>query len=196
MRTTPDWELYGDGTLLYQPQPFSRDPLLLQAELARADIASILEVVVTQHAFFTDPKRCYGQSNPDEGYWVLTVTVKKQSKTVWLGEEENVPPEDQHMFAILHFLQSYQPTAAHPYAAPGAILLVQPDTGSFPAVAWPYPDIALQQVAAQECRIFHPYEQRACPATSASTGLFPLYGARGAELFQLLDRQGYHTCLP
>src|SRR5262249_28460091 len=57
------------------------------------------------------------------------------------------------------------------------------------AVTWPYPNIALQQVAAQECGIFDPYGQGSCPMTSASTGFFPLYGARGTELLQLFMRQ-------
>ena len=185
LNALPAWELYGDGTLLYQAQGTSSDKLL-QAQLQPADIAHILDMVVNQDAFFADPKSLYGRMIPDGGHLVLTVHANKQQKTVSLFDEEGAPSEDQHMFAILHFLQSYQPPSAHPYAAPGAVVLVRSYSWSTTSVVlWPYPDISLHQVAAQECPILA--GQGACSATSDPTGYFPIYGKRGAALLNLVE---------
>ncbi len=152
LRAIPSWELYGDGTLLYQSQAASSGTLL-QAQLQPTEIAHILDVVVNQDTFFADPKSLYGKMIPDVGELILTVNAKKQQKTVSLFGENGAPPEDQHMFSILHFLQSYQPTSSHPYAASGTVVLVRPFSAvNFPVMQWPYPDISLQQVAAQECK--------------------------------------------
>jgi len=185
LNALPAWELYGDGTLLYQSQGTSSDKLL-QTQLQPADIAHILDVVVNQDAFFADTKSLYGRLIPDVGHMVLTVHANKRQKTVSLFDEEGVPSEDQHMFSILHFLQSYQPASSHPYAAPGAVVLVRPYARSTTSVvSWPYPDISLQEVAAQECQILA--GQGACAATSDPTGYFPIYGKRGADLLNMVE---------
>jgi len=178
---TPTWTLYHDGTLIYQ-RPFDRSPTLLQAKLQPSEIQHILDVVVTQDAFFRENKTLYGTINPDSGYWLLTVNASVQQKTVYLSPEEDAPPSDQHLFAILHFLLSYQPVSAHPYAAPGVALLViaEQDT-SRPSTRWPYSDISLAQVAAEECPIFYANLRGHCSRTGAS-GIFPIYGQRGTDL--------------
>lgn len=51
-------------------------------------------------------------------------------------------------------------------------------------VPWPYPNISLQQVAAQECPLLA--GQGACAATSAPSGYFPIYGKRGAALLNMV----------
>lgn len=186
IRATPIWELYGNGTLLYQSQAASSDTLL-QAQLQPADVAHILDVVVNQDAFFADKKSFYGKMVADAGATILTVNTTKQQKTASLFEEEGASPEDQHMFSILHFLQSYQPASSHPYVAPGIIMLVRPSSGVTGVVAqWPYPDISLQQVAAQECQTFYNHQASSCAATSGPSGYFPLYGKRGTDLFNKL----------
>ena len=170
-RAIPEWELYGDGTLLYQPQ-VAGSGTLLQARLQPADIAHILDVVVNQDTFFADKKTLYGKMMPDVGELILTVNANKQQKTVSLFEEAGAPPEDQHMFSALHFLQSYQPASSHPYAAPGAVVLVRPYPGvTTNVMQWPYPDISLQQVAAQECKTLYPNSQGFCVTTSDPTGV-------------------------
>lgn len=189
VRATPQWELYGDGTLIYQSPATSTDTLL-QARLPFPDITHILDVVVNQDSFFADKKSLYGKLMPDVGKLVLTVNANQQQKTVSLFEEEGAPPEDQHMFSILHFLQSYQPASSYPYAAPGAVVLVRPYPGVTTHVAqWPYPDISLQQVAAQECKTLYPNGQGSCKASSDPTGYFPIYGKRGTDLLSLLEHQ-------
>src|SRR5215469_16961336 len=185
LNALPAWEIYGDGTLLYQSQGSSSDQLR-EAQLHPTDIAHLLDVVVNQDAFFADPKSLYGKLIPDVGSMVLTVHANQRQKTVSLFDEEGAPPEDQHMFAILHVLQSYQPASSRPYAPPGAVVLVRPSSGSTTEVVpWPYPDISLQQVAAQECPIFAGHS--ACVATSGPTGYFPIYGKRGVALLNLVE---------
>ncbi|MBO0790889.1 MAG: hypothetical protein J2P36_08075 [Ktedonobacteraceae bacterium] len=189
LRAIPEWELYGDGTLLYQPQG-TRSDTLLQAQIQPADIAHILDVIVNQDAFFVDKKNLYGKATADVGQLVLSVNASKQQKTVSLLGEEGAPSEDQHMFSALHFLQSYQPASPHPYTTPGAVVLLRPYPGAITHVApWPYPDIALQQVAAQECKTLHPNSQGSCTATSNPDGYFPIYGKRGTDLLNLLKDQ-------
>lgn len=186
LRAIPSWELYGDGTLLYQSQAASSGTLL-QAQLQPTEIAHILDVVVNQDTFFADPKSLYGKMIPDVGELILTVNAKKQQKTVSLFGENGAPPEDQHMFSILHFLQSYQPTSSHPYAASGTVVLVRPFSAvNFPVMQWPYPDISLQQVAAQECKTLDNGQGSSCAATSDPSGYFPIYGKRGTDLLHLL----------
>jgi len=187
IRATPLWELYGNGMLLYQPQAATSSNTLLQAQLQPADVAHILDVVVNQDAFFADKKSLYGKMVADSGTTELTVNTTKQQKTASLFEEEGAPPEDQHMFSILHFLQSYQPSSSHPYAAPGIVMLVRSfSDATIPVTQWPYPDISLQQVATQECQTLYNHQASSCAATSSSSGYFPLYGKRGTDLLNKL----------
>jgi len=190
LRAVPLWELYGDGTLLYQPQAAAASPATpLQAQLQPAEVAHLLDVVVNQNAFFADHKSLYGQMMADVGELVLTVNTNRQQKTVSLFGEEGAPATDQHMFAILHFLQSYRPAGSHPYAAPGAIVLVRPYSAGPLAPPWPYPDIGLQQIAAQECKTFYNGSQGPCAASDGPGGYFPLYGARGTTLLHMFKNQ-------
>lgn len=186
LRAVPTWELYGDGTLLYQSQAASSDTLL-QARLQPTEIAHILDVVVNQDTFFADPKSLYGKMMPDVGELILTVHAKKQQKTVSLFGENGAPPEDQHMFSILHFLQSYRPASSHPYAALGAVVLVRPYLAvNLSVMQWPYPDISLQQIADQECKTLYNGQGSSCTATSDPSGYFPIYGKRGTNLLHML----------
>lgn len=184
----PEWELYGDGTLLYQSQP-GRSGTLLQAQLQPTDVAHIMDVVVNQDSFFADNKSSYGHLIPDAGATSLTVNTTKQQKTVSLFGEQGAPPSDQHMFSILHYLQSYRPASSHPYTAPGAVVLVRSYSASAtPATQqWPYPDISLSQVAAQECQaLYNGQGAGNCSAASGSGGYFPIYGKRGTDLLNML----------
>lgn len=182
----PSWELYGDGTLLYQPQA-AGSGALLQAHLQPTDIAHILDVVVNQNAFFADTKSLYGKLMADAGEMILTVNTTKQQKTVSLFGEEGAPAADKHMFSILHFLQSYQPPSSHPYAAPGAVVLVRLSSAvTTPVTPWPYPDIPLSQIAAQECPTLYNGQASSCAEGSGPGGYFPLYGKRGTELLNML----------
>lgn len=193
LNAIPTWELYGDGTLLYQSQTANSNTIL-QAQLQTTDLAQILDVVVNQDIFFADKKSLYGKLTPDVGKLILTVNTNKQQKTVSLFNEVGAPPQDQHMFSVLHFLQSYQPSSSHPYAVPGAIVLVRSYPGApLPVAQWPYPDISLQQVAVQECRTFFPNGQGSCAATSDLTGYFPIYGKRGTDLLHMLKSQQIWT---
>ncbi|HEY7416223.1 MAG TPA: hypothetical protein VH593_13600 [Ktedonobacteraceae bacterium] len=186
IRPTPTWELYGDGTLLYQSQDASSGTLL-QSQLQPADVAHIMDVVVNQDSFFADQKTSYGKPIPDVGETDLTVNTTKQQKTVTLFKEAGAPPSDQHMFSILHFLQSYRPASSHPYTAPGAVVLVRQNSGgAMTATQWPYPDISLSQVANQECETLNNGQGGACPVTSGSGGYFPIYGKRGTDLLNML----------
>lgn len=180
----PDWELYGDGTLLYQ----SQDPrlgILAQAQLQPTDVAHILDVVVNQDAFFADNKNFYGKPMADLGETDLTVNTTKQQKTVSLYGGVPASPADQHMFSILHFLESYRPASSHPYVAPGVVVLVRPYSSGETSVAqWPYPDISLSQIAVEECQTFYNSQASSCTATSGSSGYFPIYGKRGDDLLK------------
>jgi hypothetical protein len=184
----PQWELYTDGTLLYQSQV--GNPELLQAQLQPADIAHILDVVVNQDTFFRGKKSFYGLLPTDGGEMTLTVNVEKQQKSVELVGEAKAP-EDQHLFAILHFLQSYRPAASHPYVAPGAVVLVHlpPFSDATAQGQWPYPDISMRQVAAQECKTLSSIDPP-CAATSDPSGYFPIYGKRGTDLLKTTFREG------
>lgn len=189
LRAIPQWELYGDGTLLYQAQG-ARSDTLLQAQLQPTDIEHILDVIVNQDTFFADKKSLYGKATADIGKLVLTVNANKQQKTVSLFGEEGAPSEDQHLFSALHFLRTYQPASSHPYAAPGVVALLRLYPGVTTHVApWPYPDIALQQVATQECKTLYPNGQGSCATTSGPSGYFPIYGKRGTDLLHLLKDQ-------
>ena len=189
LQAIPTWELYSDGTLLYQSHA-DNSGTLLQAQLQPADVAHILDVVVNQDAFFADKKSLYGKLVPDVGSLALTVSANHQQKTVSIFDEMGAPSADQHMFAVLHFLQSYQPASSHPYAAPGAVVLVQPSSGTTAApVQWPYSDISLKQIATQECPTLFPNSQGSCPASSGPIGYFPIYGKHGTGLLAMLKGQ-------
>lgn len=182
LRAVPMWELYGDGTLLYQT-PSASSGTLLQAQLQPSEVAHILDIVVNRDTFFATKKSLYGKLMPDGGELVLTVNTNKQQKTVSLYGEQGAPAEDQHMFAIVHFLQSYRPVSSHPYIAPGAIVLARPySSATTPVDQWPYPDLSLRQIASQECKTFFPGGQGSCATGSAPTGYFPIYGKRGTDL--------------
>jgi hypothetical protein len=67
-------------------------------------------------------------------------------------------------------------------------LPVFPNPGAASNVAeWPYTDISLKQIAAQECAIF-PYRGEG-PGAASDSGIVSLYAAHGTGLMELLKRQ-------
>jgi hypothetical protein len=179
----PDWTLYGDGTLIFKATT-SNNSSLQQARLSANEIQHILDVVVRENSFFASNQTSYGHKLPDTGSLQLTVNANGQHKTVNLSiESENTTDEQtQHVFAIKNFLLSYHPASAQAYSPPGVALLVIPQRAGN-ALAWPYNDIQLAQIATQECP-YLPFGGREPCANNAPTGLYPVYGQRGLELLQ------------
>ncbi|HZR39365.1 MAG TPA: hypothetical protein VFB12_04570 [Ktedonobacteraceae bacterium] len=174
----PDWTLYGDGTLIFK----SNNGSLQQARLSASDIQHILDVVVQENTFFASNQALYGRMFADMGSLLLTVNANGQHKTVRLFAEPDSTADEQtqHVFAIKNFLLNYHPASVQAYSPPGAVLLVIPrQTGDAPV--WPYNDIQLAQIAAQECP-YLPFGGREPCTNSGSTGLYPVYGQRGLEL--------------
>ncbi len=184
----PDWTLYGDGTLIKKSNtgagPGSQ---LLMAHLSTSEVQHILDVVVNQNAFFASTQSSYGRIMPDTGSQLLTVDANGQHKEVRLFAEPTSSEDEQtqHVFAIRHFLLSYNPASTQPYVPPGVVLLVaQERAGSTGGWQWTDNDIALDQVAAEECTYLH-FGTNACsPATNGKSGLFPVYGERGVQMWQ------------
>lgn len=186
LRATPTWELYGDGTLLYQ----SPSGTLLQAQLQPSEISHILDVVVRQDTFFADKKNSYGKAVADVGQRVLTLHADHQQKTVSLYAEKGASSEDQHIFDALHFLQSYQPGSSQPYRSQGVIVLTRPlSNQGMSAQQWPYTDISLKQIALQECKTLYPNSQSSCMSTTDASGYYPIYGKRGTDLLDIFKGQ-------
>ena len=181
----PDWTLYGDGTLIFKSAPGTQ---LFQAQLSPGEVQHILDVIVNQNAFFSSTQNFYGHVIPDTGSLLLRVSANGQYKEVrlFLEPTSSSDQQTQHVFAIKHFLLNYHPATVQPYTPPGAVLLVIAGQGySAGAPAWPYNDIALGQVAAQECSFLRFGTNSNCsPQTGSKSGLFPIYGKRGQELLQ------------
>jgi hypothetical protein len=191
----PDWTLYGDGTLIMKSNtgtgPGSQ---LLVAHLSTSEVQHILDVVVNQNAFFASTQSSYGRIMPDTGSQLLTVDANGQHKEVHLFAEPTSSEDEQtqHVFAIRHFLLSYNHASTQPYVPPGVVLLVaQERTGSTGGWLWTDNDIALDQVAAEECSYLR-FGANACsPATNGKAGLFPVYGNRGVQMWQRWQSSSY-----
>lgn len=188
----PDWTLYGNRTLIFKSASSTQ---LLQAQLSPDEVQHILDVIVNQNSFFASTQNYYGQVIADTGSLLLRVSANGRYKEVRLFLEPTSSPDQQtqHVFTIKHFLLNYHPTAVQPYAPPGAVLLVLPRRGySANTPAWPYDDIALEQVAAQECSFLMFGTTSTCsPQTGSKSGLFPIYGKRGQELLQQWQSGSY-----
>lgn len=198
----PRWTLYGDGTLVMRPATGTQ---LEQAQLSASDVQQVLDVVVRQQAFFSSTQSSYGTMMPDVGATQLTVNAQSQHKMVRLLREPSAgqtpDSETQHVFAIEHYLLQYLPAHVQPYVPAGVALLVRPsNTLNLPA-AWPYQDISLANVAAQECNYTTvnasceqaasanvttqgcgPTQQASC--SQHASGLFPVYGTRGLDMLK------------
>ncbi|HEY7123923.1 MAG TPA: hypothetical protein VH540_08215 [Ktedonobacterales bacterium] len=161
----PEWTLYGDGTVLFLGQGSTVN--LLQAHLSRADAQHIVDVVTNQYQFFASTETLYGQTNPDVGPTLLYVHTNGQQKTVGIGQRAGDQPDQQttNIFAIQQFLQQQEPANAIPYDPPAIALLALPDDQPS-QVTWPFDDISLSQIAAQECALLTPEAQ--CPAGQPS----------------------------
>jgi len=181
----PDWTLYGDGTLLFKS---AANAQLLQTQLSPDEVQHILDVIVNQNSFFSSTQNSYGLAVPDTGSLLLRVSANGQYKEINLFHEPTSPSDQQtqHVFAIKHFLLNYSLTRVQLYTPPGTVLLVIPGQGSSTGVpAWPYNDISLGQVAAQECSFLRFGTNSTCSlSTGGKSGLFPIYGKRGLELLQ------------
>ena len=186
----PDWTLYGDGTLIMKSKAGAgTGPQLLVAHLSPSEVQHILDVIVNQNAFFASTQSSYGHIIPDAGSLLLTVDANGQHKEVRLFGDPTSPTsadeQTQHVFAIKRFLLSYSPASTQPYVPPGVVLLVaQERAGSTGGWLWSDNDIALDQVAAEECTYLR-FGTNACsPATNGKSGLFPVYGQRGVQMWQ------------
>jgi hypothetical protein len=188
----PDWTLYSSGTLIYKSATGNE---LLQAQLSPAEVQQILDVIVNQIAFFSSTRNFYGRMIPDTGSLLLRVSANGQYKEVRLFVEPTSSPDQQtqHVFAIKHFLLNYHPATTQPYTPSGVALLVIPQQRySHKSSTWPYNDISLGQVAAQECLYLRFGPNSACsPLTGSKSGLFPVYGKRGQELLQQWQSGSY-----
>jgi hypothetical protein len=192
----PQWTLYGNGVLIFHPLPGDTGPAdLREAQLTPAQVQHILDVVVNQRHFFQASAGFYGQNVPDTGALLLQVQANQQTRTITLGAGPGPNPDAQtrDLFAIAIYLEGYQPADAVSYAPPGVALIVHPGaapgTGS---TAWPYSDISLSDVAAQEC----PYTQpdTRCPQRSnGPAGIVPLMGTRGVDLLRSLGPRAVVT---
>jgi hypothetical protein len=176
----PDWTLYGDGTLIFEPG-YGRQFDLQQAQLTPAEVNHILDVIVNQNAFFAASQSSYGQFIPDTGSTQLLVNADGQQKTVSLGvqPQSTLDIQTQHVFAIENFLENYHPANAHPYVPAGVAVLIlyHSAVGADKVAPWPYADIQLQQIATEE--------------SSQSSTLFPIYGKRGQSLLLLAQYNTY-----
>ena len=179
INAVPTWTLYGDGTLIIRS---SADNLLQQTHLSPPEVQQLLDVVVRQDSFFSSTRPSYGVAAPDAGATLLTVNAQKQSKTVRLLREppagRPVDSETQHVFAIENYLLHYQPKQLQPYVPIGVALLALPSSLRNRPLAWPYNDISLSQVAAQECG----YLTQQTPCTQQTSGMFPVYGQRSQDM--------------
>jgi hypothetical protein len=175
----PTWTLYGDGTLIIRS---STDNLLRQTRLSTHEVQQILDVVVRQDNFFSSTRSSYGEAEPDLGPTLLTVNAQSQRKTVNLQHEpaagQLVDSETQHVFAIENYLLHYQPKQVQPYVPTGVALLALPSSSRNEPLVWPYNDISLAKVAAQECGYLP--QQTTC--TQQTSGMFPVYGKRGLDM--------------
>ena len=180
----PEWTLYGNRTLLLK----SATGDLVQAQLSFAEVQHILDVVVNQNAFFASTQTFYGRMIPDSGSFLLSVSANGQGKEIRLFGEpaSSSDQQTQHVFAIEHFLLDYHPTTTQPYIPPGVVLLALAQQGeSANAPSWPYDNIALAQVAVQECPFLQFGNTQPCGLNTASkSGLFPIYGKQGLQLWQ------------
>jgi hypothetical protein len=191
----PDWTLYGDGTLIMKSNtgtgPGSQ---LLVAHLSTSEVQHILDVIVNQNAFFASTQNSYGHIVADTGSLLLTVDANGQHKEVRLFAEptSSTDEQTQHVFATRHFLLSYTPASTQPYVPSGVVLLVaQERTGSTGGWLWTDNDIVLAQVATQECTYLH-FGANACsPATNGKSGVFPVYGNRGVQMWQKWQSSSY-----
>lgn len=181
----PEWTLYGNGTLIFKS---AANAELLQSELSPGEVQHILDVIVNQNAFFASTKQFYGRLIPDAGSLLLSVSANGQEKEVRLFHEptSSSDQQTQHVFAIEHFLLNYHSAISQPYIPPGVVLLVLPQQGNTAhAPSWPYADISLAQVAAQECSFLRFGTNSSCsPQPGGKSGLFPIYGKRGQGLLQ------------
>lgn len=177
----PEWTLYGDGMLV-----FKLGSELVQAQLSAAEVQHILDVVVNQNDFFASNQSSYGHIIADVGSTLLTVAANGQQKEVRLFGEPTTGEDEQtqHVFAIEHFLLNYRPSSSQVYVPQGIVVLVLVQSGNGSAIAWPYNDIALAQVAKQECSYLQFGTNNCIPETSNKSGVFPIYGKRGVSLWQ------------
>jgi len=115
-RMTPEWTLYGDGTLLFQADPHDD---LWRAHLSSEAIQRVLDVIVNRDQFFSSSARLYGNSNIGDEQ-LLTVDVNGQRKAVTLTGSPTMSNtsnnQTTHVFAIEHFLLAYHPASAVWYA--------------------------------------------------------------------------------
>jgi len=191
----PDWTLYGDGTLIMKPNTGGGSgSQLLVAHLSPSEVQHILDVVVNQDAFFASTQSSYGRVMADTGSSLLTVDANGQHKEVRLFAEPTSAADEQtqHVFAIRHFLLSYSPASTQPYVPSGVVLLVaQERAGSTGGWLWTDNDIALDQVAAEECTYLRFGANSCSPATNGKSGLFPVYGDRGMQMWQRWQSSSY-----
>ena len=175
----PTWTLYGDGTLVMRS---SAGNLLQQTQLSSSDVQQILDSVVRQQSFFSSTRASYGEVMPDVGATLLTVNTQNQHKTVRLLREPSagkpVDSETQHVFAIENYLLHYQPKQVQSYVPAGIALMVMPSKLQNKLPQWPYSDISLAKVEAQECSYLP--QQASC--TQQNNGMFPVYGSRGLDM--------------
>src|SRR5262249_7279108 len=189
---TPEWTLYGDGTLIYRvAQPPDNTIGLLTAHLAPAEVDRILEVVVNRDAFFGSTRAQYGTFPSDAGFTLLTVNTASTNKQVMLGQDPGSSPDSQttNVFSIASFLRSYRPNHPAPYAAGRLALPVfhppPSASGEGGDRAWPYDDIKLADAAARACAYLPHGYPCAAPAGGTSS-LVAVYGSRVGELLRLL----------
>ena len=118
--TDPHWTLYGDGTLIFKPDP---SDTLWRAQLAPADIQHILNVIINQHTFFDLTQQRYGSIIPerDDDEMLLTVNANGQQKEVVLVSERTTQIasdlQTNRVFAIEQFLLAYHPVHSVFYAS-------------------------------------------------------------------------------
>lgn len=116
VHVTPEWTLYGDGTLLFQTDPHDD---LWRAHLSPEAIQYILNVIVNRDQFFSSSAQLYGNhSNDDEQ--LLTVDANGQQKAVMLTDTPTTSSSSTiqatHVLAIERFLLAYHPSSAIWYA--------------------------------------------------------------------------------
>jgi hypothetical protein len=179
INAVPTWTLYGDGTLLIRSSAGNQ---LQQTQLSTGEVQQILDVVVRRDSFFASTRPLYGNPRPDVGATLLTVNTQNQSKTVRLLREpaagQPVDSQTQHVFAVENYLLHYQPKQVQSYVPAGIALLTIRSTEQNKQPAWPYNNISLAKVAAQECS----YLPQQTPCTQQTSGMFPVYGKSGQQM--------------
>jgi hypothetical protein len=187
----PEWTLYANGLLIFKAGNGSE---LIQAHLSPNNVRSLMNVIVHQNNFFASTRTSYGRPIPDVGSLLLSVDVNGQHKQIRLYGEPTTATDEQtrHVFAIKNFLFNYRPASTQPYIPPGIALIALPQDGNSSGVpTWPYKDISLARIAAQECPFLSTGSNNCPSITGNKAGIVAILGQPSRALLQQTQNTFY-----